>query len=363
MNRIVLLVGARPNYMKAAPLWRALHARMPRTTLTLVHSGQHYDANLSDVFFNELDMPRPDVSLGVGSGTHAEQTARVMTALEPVLLETPTDLLIVVGDVNSTVAGALTATKLRVPVAHIEAGLRSRDRTMPEEINRVVTDSISDLLFTPSEDADENLLREGIPEEKIHFVGNIMIDSLVAMLPQAAASAMLTSMNVEPRRYVCVTLHRPSNVDDPNTLLEIMKGLEAIGNQCPVLFPVHPRTRKQLKAAGWNAIGDGVQLCDPLGYLDFLKLMSDAGAVLTDSGGIQEETSFLGIPCLTVRENTERPITVSLGTNRLIKAESTTLIAALQEALSQQDRVRPEIPLWDGHTADRIVDVLIATRL
>jgi UDP-N-acetylglucosamine 2-epimerase (non-hydrolysing) len=362
MNRIVLLVGARPNYMKAAPLWREIRERMSETRLTLVHSGQHYDANLSDVFFDDLDMPRPDVSLGVGSGTHAEQTARVMTALEPVLTAEPTDLLIVLGDINSTVAGSLTATKLHIPVAHVEAGLRSRDRSMPEEINRVVTDTISDVLFTTCEDANTNLRQEGIPDERVHFVGNIMIDSLVAMLPKAAASTVLQTFNMKPRGYVAVTLHRPSNVDHPDRLLEIMNALTRIGKDCPVVFPVHPRTRKQLQAAGWQPEHDGVRLCDPLGYLDFLKLMSEAGAVLTDSGGIQEETSFLGIPCLTVRDNTERPITISQGTNRLVPADTATLVTALTAALSATERSRPTLPLWDGKTAGRIVDVLDTRR-
>ncbi len=361
-SRVVLLFGARPNYMKVFPLWKAIRASAPAMRPLLVHTGQHYDFAMSDRFFADLGMPPPDLSLGVGSGTHAEQTARVMTALEPVLREQGADLLVVVGDVNSTVAGALTAVKLGIPVAHVEAGLRSRDRSMPEEINRVVTDAVSGLLFTSCRDADANLLREGADPAAIHFVGNIMIDSLLLCLPRAAASDVLDRLGLAPRGYAAVTLHRPSNVDRPERLAALLADLAdvATGQGMPVVFPVHPRTRAQLDAAPAPR-PPGLLLVEPLGYLDFLRLESEAALVITDSGGIQEETTFFGVPCLTVRENTERPVTLTEGTNRLVAPGERGAIAR-EAALSLGcgRRAAPSIEYWDGRTAGRIVDVLRA---
>ena len=359
MKKIALLVGARPNYMKIAPLYRVLHQEPGVWRPFLVHSGQHYDEKMSKVFFEDLELPKPDVFLGVGSGTHAEQTARVMMQLAPVLAENRPDVLIVVGDVNSTLAGALVAVKLGIPTAHVEAGLRSRDRAMPEEINRTATDAICDLLFTSCREADENLLKEGHPNERISFVGNIMIDSLAHFLPKSRESDVLARIGLTARQYICVTLHRPSNVDEPGKLLGIMQGLEDAGRETDVVFPVHPRTRKILDEAGWRkADNTRLHLLDPLGYIDFLRLMSEAAVVLTDSGGIQEETSYLGIPCLTARENTERPITITEGTNRLIKAERGEIARAIRETARAEEREAPKIEYWDGHTAERIVDVL-----
>jgi len=358
MQNMAILVGARPNYMKAAPLWRVAGEEAPDVTRTLVHSGQHYDRQMSDVFFGDLAMPEPDICLNVGSGSHAEQTARVMMALEPVLVDLAPDVLVVVGDVNSTLAGALTAAKLGIPVAHVEAGLRSFDRAMPEEINRMATDAISDILLTSCRDADANLAREGVPAEKVHFVGNIMIDSLVQVLPHLERSDILDDLGLGKERYVCVTLHRPSNVDDPVKLKDIMDALYAVSDQAPVVFPVHPRTRKALDGAGWTPASDSLRLLEPLGYLDFMRLTTCSAAVITDSGGIQEETSYLGIPCLTVRENTERPVTITEGTNRLIGAAKDEIVGAAREILAADRPPPPEIELWDGKTAGRILEVL-----
>ena len=343
---ILHIVGARPNFMKAAPLMRALQLRGIRQTL--VHSGQHYDANMSDIFFEQLAMPAPDVNLAVGAGSHAQQTGEIMQRLEPVVLERKPDLLVVYGDVNSSVAGALVCAKLLVPVAHVEAGLRSFDRTMPEEINRLLTDQISALLFTPSRDADENLLREGIPAEKIRLVGNIMIDTLVALLP-AARGHLPGDL---PPRYVLVTLHRPGNVDDEVFMNQIFETLAEISRHIPVIFPVHPRTRQRMEG---RAASDGdLRLMPPLSYLSFLALQQRASAVVTDSGGIQEETTFLGIPCLTVRENTERPVTITLGTNILVGRDMQRLRDQLEDILRNGGKAGTVPPLWDGHTAERI---------
>lgn len=348
--------------MKAAPVLRALNA-YPEVRQTLVHTGQHYDSAMSDVFFQQLGMPEPDCNLGVGSGTHAQQTAGVMQAFEPLLEELKPDLVLVYGDVNSTVAAALVCSKLGVLVGHVEAGLRSRDRTMPEEINRLLTDQLSDLLFTPSEDGDENLAREGIDAAKIHRVGNVMIDSLVRLLPTADTCfpADMTSP------YALVTLHRPSNVDDPAWLQELVTALSGMSSQLMIVFPVHPRTRQRLHQSGLVAAANShLRLLDPLPYLEFIALQRRAAVVITDSGGIQEETTFLGVPCLTVRENTERPVTVTLGTNQLVGRNVGTLRAAVEQIVScaakdintrKADTSR--VPLWDGHAAERIAQVIV----
>jgi len=355
---IALLAGARPNYMKIFPLWKEIQAnRADRLRPVVIHTGQHYDPLMNDIFFKDFGMPQPDHFLGIGSGTHGAQTGRAMIALEELFLKERPDLLVVVGDVNSTAAGALVAVKMGIPVAHLEAGLRSGDRTMPEEINRLVTDAICDLLLTPSPDADENLLREGVAPEKIRFVGNIMIDSLVQLLPKAKESRILESLGVEENRYVAVTLHRPSNVDNPATLLKIMQELERVADSTPVVFPVHPRTKAVLASIESKIQNLKSKIVDPLGYLDFLRLQSAAALVITDSGGVQEETSFLGIPCLTLRPNTERPITITLGTNRLVDPAREPLADLSRRAIATP-RTRPVIPLWDGRTAARTLDVL-----
>jgi UDP-N-acetylglucosamine 2-epimerase (non-hydrolysing) len=354
---ILLVAAARPNFMKVAPVWRALEAT-GRFNLTLVHTGQHYDDNMSKVFFDDLKMPRPDVHLGVGSGSHAEQTARVMLAFEQALMDADPDLVIVVGDVNSTLACALVAVKRGVPVAHVEAGLRSFDRTMPEEINRQLTDTVSDLLFTTSPEAKENLEREGITGA-VHFVGNVMIDSLRTWEKAAEKSNILTDLGLEPRAYGVVTLHRPSNVDDMVQLAGLMKALTVIGETCPLVFPVHPRTRARLEAAGLGDQGVGMRLIDPVGYLDFLKLLKYSCIVLTDSGGIQEETTALGLPCLTIRDNTERPITITMGTNRLVGTDTARIIAEAQDVL-RRGVTDARIPdLWDGNAAPRIAQEIV----
>jgi UDP-N-acetylglucosamine 2-epimerase (non-hydrolysing) len=365
------IVGARPNFMKVAPLLSAMQARGDALTVkagaheyrpntvqqVLVHTGQHYDYQMSRIFFDELHMPEPDEFLNVGSGTHAEQTARVMLAFEPVVLQRQPDWVIVVGDVNSTLACALTCAKLGVRVAHVEAGLRSWDRSMPEEINRLLTDQIADLLFTPSRDADANLLREGVDPAKIHFVGNVMIDTLVEMLPKARRRTIVAEMGLDEGGYILVTLHRPSNVDQPGPLREILAALEALSQRQAVIFPVHPRTRERMRQFDIRA--QGVRFLEPLGYLDFLALTRSAGLVLTDSGGIQEETTYLGVPCLTVRPTTERPVTVEVGTNRLVAARKDAILEAVAQAGIGQRR-QAQIPeLWDGHAAERIAAILV----
>jgi UDP-N-acetylglucosamine 2-epimerase (non-hydrolysing) len=350
--RVLLVVGARPNFMKAAPLVRALRARGNRPVL--VHTGQHYDANMSQVFFDDLGLPEPDVHLGVGSGSHAEQTARVMLAFEKPVQEHSPDVVVVVGDVNSTLACSLVAAKLGVPVAHVEAGLRSFDWTMPEEINRVLTDRLSTLLLTPSPDADENLRAEGIPAERIHCVGNIMIDSLVEQLPRARAGDVLPRLGLAPGTYAVLTLHRPSNVDDPETFSRILGAIGGIARRLPVVFSCHPRTAARLNG---RSVAKGLRILEPLGYLDFLGLVAGSRLVLTDSGGLQEETTFLGIPCVTIRENTERPITVTVGTNTIAGTDPRRIEDCATAALEREPHGRRP-PLWDGHTASRVVDVL-----
>ncbi len=360
--KILHVVGARPNFMKAAPVLGAL-AAYPEIHQTLVHSGQHYDAAMSDVFFRQLDMPEPDCNLGVGSGTHAQQTAAVMTALEPVLLERRSDLVLVYGDVNSTVAAALVCSKLGVRVGHVEAGLRSRDRSMPEEINRLITDQLSDLLFTPSADGDENLAREGIGPAKIHRVGNVMIDTLVRLLPRAKQD-LPPGVSLP---YALVTLHRPSNVDDLRWLRELFQTLAELSRQLHIVFPVHPRTRQRLAELGNSQVGNSrLLLLEPLPYVEFLALQRRAALVITDSGGIQEETTFLGVPCLTVRENTERPITLTQGTNQLVGRDLQRLRSAaariLQDGVPSQEAREPDknrVPLWDGHASERIAQIIV----
>lgn len=355
--KLIHIVGARPNFMKIAPVMREIAKYPDEFEQILVHTGQHYDANMSQVFFEELDLPRPDVNLNVGSGTHAWQTAQIMQRFESVMVEYNPDWIIVPGDVNSTVACSLVAAKLGVKVAHVEAGLRSFDRTMPEEINRLLTDQISDILLTPSRDAEENLLREGIAPEKIRFVGNVMIDTLVRLLPKAEIHWPSLKGIYNLDRYILVTLHRPSNVDDPNTLAEIMAALTEISQQIPVLFPVHPRTRKQILNLNMPHKNDHLILTEPMGYLDFLALQIHAVMLLTDSGGIQEETTYLGIPCLTARPNTERPVTITNGTNRLVASRRDSLIDATADVLKTSGARKSAPELWDGTAAERIVRV------
>ncbi|MDX6270539.1 MAG: hypothetical protein QOD28_1762 [Acidobacteriota bacterium] len=365
MLKVINVVGARPNFMKVAPIVEAMRRRATEFAPLVVHTGQHYDALMSEAFFRDLELPEPDVHLGVGSGTHAAQTAAVLERFEPVVLSEQPDWVVVVGDVNSTLACALCCAKLGVRVAHVEAGLRSRDRTMPEEINRLLTDQLSDLLLTPSPDADENLLAENIPRERIRFVGNVMIDSLYAQLERANRSRIREELGVKGIDYAVLTLHRPSNVDTCEPLTRVLDALERIGARLPVVFPAHPRTRRRLEEFGLlervEALAPRVRLVEPLGYLDFLRLYSGAKLVLTDSGGIQEETTALDIPCLTLRENTERPITITHGTNRLVgTADAATITAAAFDALDHPRESRP--PLWDGQAADRILNALLETQ-
>jgi len=350
--KVVHIVGARPNFMKVAPVLNALKARKG-VVQTLAHTGQHYDVNMSGVFFEQLGIPVPDVNLAVGSGSHAKQTAEIMTRLEPVVAEQKPDIVLVYGDVNSTMATALVCAKLGLRVGHVEAGLRSFDRTMPEEINRLVTDQLADLLFTPSEDGDVNLQREGIPAEKIFRVGNVMIDSLVRLLPAARQQ----QRDGLPDRYALVTLHRPANVDDGNTLKSILQSLLEVNQDLAVIFPTHPRTRKRISDFGLDA--GQLRVLDPLPYLDFLGLLCRATLVITDSGGIQEETTYLGVPCLTVRENTERPITVSQGTNVLVGRDPANLSAEVSRVLAGNAKKGSVPPLWDGKAGERVAEVLV----
>ena len=354
-NTLHLIAAARPNFMKIAPLYHAL-LREPWAEPMIVHTGQHYDLNMSDAFFQDLGLPDPPIHLGVGSGSHAEQTGRVLMAYEQVLLEQPPSLVVVVGDVNSTLAATLAATKLGIPVAHLEAGLRSFDRTMPEEINRLVTDALADLLWTPSPDGDENLLREGVPQEKIVRVGNIMIDSLEMLRPSIEAQPVYQNYGLQAKHYGVVTLHRPSNVDDPATLTALCNTLKGVADCIPLLFPVHPRTRKNLVENRLMKPLDetpSLHCVDPLGYIAFMNLVFNARIAITDSGGIQEETTYLGIPCLTLRPNTERPITVTQGTNQLCNVED--LPRLIEEALNGRLKAGSIPDLWDGHTAGRVV--------
>jgi len=348
------IVGARPNFIKMAPLVHALRAR--GLAQTLIHTGQHYDAQMSKIFFDELNMPKPDFDLGIGSGTHAEQTARVMLALEPVLRELKPSLVVVAGDVNSTLAAALVASKLGIPVAHVEAGLRSFDRTMPEETNRILTDHLADFLFTTEASGSENLVREGIARAKIYFVGNCMIDSLDAHLPAALARTPWKNFSLDENAYGIVTLHRPSNVDDPVALAHLVNALAVVSERVPLLFPVHPRTQAKLQTVMPPL--RRLRLTPPLGYLDFLGLVAKSRLVLTDSGGVQEETTALGVPCLTLRTSTERPVTLELGTNRLIGTDRQKIIDAAALVLDSPHRQTMRPPLWDGHAGERIAAIL-----
>ncbi len=376
-KNIHIVVGARPNYMKAAPLYDQLRP-YPLFNASIIHTGQHYDDEMNKVFFEDLGLPKPAIYLGVGSGSHAYQTGTIMQEYEKVLLIQRPDLVMVVGDVNSTIACALDAAKLHIPVAHVEAGLRSFDRTMPEEINRILTDQISDFLFTTCEDADQNLKNEGIPESKIFFVGNVMIDSLLKFIERAKQSDALARLGllkaddaVQP--YALLTLHRPSNVDDPHILMGILDALNSVSERIPVIFPIHPRTLKQIKAFEFEDMiwhidhpksipldlsPRKVITIPPLGYLDFLNLMAHAAFVLTDSGGIQEETTILGIPCLTLRSNTERPITIAEGTNHIVGSDPEKIVSQSLEILDTGGKKGRLPKLWDGRAASRIVQIL-----
>jgi len=363
MLKVLNIVGARPNFMKVAPIYAEMKRRPAEFDPMIVHTGQHYDAAMSDAFFDDLGMPKPDVYLGVGSGSHAVQTARVMTEFEPVVLREKPDWVLVVGDVNSTIACTLVCSKLGIKVAHVEAGLRSGDRSMPEEINRILTDSIADMLLTPSQDGDANLAREGIAKDKIRFVGNVMIDSLFEHLKFAESSTVRSDLGIDGLDYAVLTLHRPSNVDDQATFAGILGALISISEKLPIVFPAHPRTRAKIAEFGFEeriASAD-IRLIEPLGYLDFMRLYSGARLVLTDSGGLQEETTALHIPCLTLRENTERPITIEMGTNVLVGTDPKKIVTAAIDALAateaEKDSSTP--PLWDGKTAGRICDELL----
>lgn len=363
--KIIIVGGARPNFMKIAPLIRALdnHNSKPnvdRIEYKFVHTGQHYDYQMSQVFFNDLELPEPDIYLGVGSGTHAEQTGNIMIAFESILLDTKPDLAMVVGDVNSTLAGALSAVKLHIPLAHVEAGLRSNDRRMPEEINRVITDIVSDYLFTPSRDANDNLKGEGIPDNRIFLVGSVMVDSLLYHREKASKSCILEKFGLSKREYAVLTLHRPDNVDTRKNLTEICLALEKICEKIPVVFPIHPRTKKSIERFGLQYIYnvDSLLFSEPLGYLEFLKLEMDAQFVMTDSGGVQEETTVLGVPCLTLRNTTERPITIAKGTNLLVGNKREKIVGDALNIVKVGGK-KGICPIsWDGKAAERIAKVL-----
>jgi len=366
--KILNIVGARPNFMKIAPLVRAMNAQ-PRIEHLLVHTGQHYDERMSKSFFEDLNLPEPDINLGVGSGSHAEQTARIMVASEKIFLQEEPDLVIVVGDVNSTMACAITAKKLNIKVAHVEAGLRSHDMTMPEEINRLCTDVLSDYLFTTDDFANQNLFAEGVSQEKVFFVGNVMIDTLMTHFDKAKRLDVWRRFGVMKGNYVALTMHRPANVDDRVVFSRILKALQKIAETLPIIFPIHPRTDRMLHSFGLQNqvrslaeyrgnINSGIWTCEPLGYLDFLSLYMNARLVLTDSGGLQEETSVLGIPCLTMRPNTERPITVTLGTNEVVGNDPDIILKSANDVLQGNYRKGRIPPKWDGKAGKRIVDIL-----
>lgn len=365
MLKILNIVGARPNFMKIAPIYAEMKRRESEFEPLIVHTGQHYDAKMSDAFFNDLGMPKPDVYLGIGSASHAVQTAKIMLEFEPIVLREKPDWVLVVGDVNSTIACALVCSKLGIKIAHVEAGLRSWDRTMPEEINRILTDSISDLLLTPSPDGNENLRKEGIPDEKVKFVGNVMIDSLFQNLKIAEKSKILDELDLNEKDFAVMTLHRPSNVDEKATFTGLLEGVSTISEKLPIIFPAHPRTASRIEEFGFSdkIKNSNIKIIEPLGYLDFMKLFSNSKLVLTDSGGLQEETTALKIPCLTLRENTERPITIEMGTNILVGTNPEKIKKEAFEILEKEDfAMDAKIPpLWDGKTAERICDALQAS--
>lgn len=381
MIKLLIIVGARPNFIKIAPLMEEIK-KYRKIKPVLVHTGQHYDDKMSDLFFEDLGLPRPNVYLGVGSGTQAVQTAKIMIKFEKVLVKEKPDLIIVVGDVNSTLACSIVAAKLCIPVAHVEAGLRSFDRTMPEEINRIVTDSLSDFLFTTCEDANQNLRKEGVPENKIYFVGNVMIDTLLKHRERAKKSNILKKLGIEKgtlidkyelkTNYAVLTLHRPSNVDNKDTFQNILEALKIVSREIPIIFPIHPRTKKQIKKFGFynylffpslNStnpmnLKNSINCIDPVGYFDFLHLMANSKLALTDSGGIQEETTILGIPCLTIRANTERPVTITQGTNVLVGTDKEKIVTESLNILNGGGKIGRIPKLWDGKAAERIVEIL-----
>jgi UDP-N-acetylglucosamine 2-epimerase (non-hydrolysing) len=359
--KILNIVGARPNFMKIAPIQRAM-GKFSQLQPVLVHTGQHYDEKMSKLFFEDLELPQPDVYLGVGSGTHAQQTARIMLEFEKVVEEQKPDLVLVVGDVNSTMACSLVATKMGIKIGHVEAGLRSFDRTMPEEINRLVTDTLADYLFVTEKSGLENLKREGIADNKVFFTGNVMIDSLVYFMKKAERSDILTRMNLDSDAYALITLHRPSNVDVKENFEKLLDAFAVIEKELKIVFPIHPRSLKMLHSFGLDKrIGSmkGFILCDPIGYLDFMKLMRNARLLLTDSGGIQEETTYLGIPCLTMRENTERPVTIEVGTNILVGSDTKRIINESLKIIQNKPKSGRIPELWDGHAAQRIVKIIV----
>lgn len=360
MIKVINVVGARPNFMKIAPIQHLMDAD-PEIETVLVHTGQHYDEKMSKLFFDDLQLPKPDIYLNVGSASHALQTAKIMTAFEQVMIDEKPDLVIVVGDVNSTMACAIVAKKMHVKVAHVEAGLRSFDRHMPEEINRLLTDAISDMLFVTEQSGLDHLKHEGTADEKVHFVGNVMIDSLVHFQDKAAESTILKDLNVAPGSYGLITLHRPSNVDNKDVLTRLLDTFDAIEQDMELIFPIHPRSRKMIQNFGLaeriNSMPN-LHLLDPLGYLDFMQLMHNARVLLTDSGGIQEETTYLGIPCITMRENTERPSSVDLGTNVLVGTDTDLILKEFKKVLNGGSKKGSVPPLWDGHAAERIVEII-----
>ncbi len=359
MRKVISVVGARPNYMKVSPIHRAFQKYSDKIQHLICHTGQHYDENMSRIFFEELELPKPDFYLGVGSGSHAEQTAKIMIEFEKVLISEKPDLIIVVGDVNSTIACSLVAVKLGIKVAHVEAGLRSFDRTMPEEINRLLTDQIADYLFVTEKSGIENLKNEGIPDSKIFFVGNTMIDSLVNYLPKIENSKILEELQLEPKSYIVVTLHRPSNVDNPDNLFRIFDQFKKIAEKFKIVFPIHPRTKKVLQSSNFDYSHPEFLLTDPIGYISFIKLVKNSVAVLTDSGGIQEETTYLKIPCLTLRDNTERPITAEIGTNKLIGTRYDHIAEELLNYVKKPKNDSQIPTLWDGKASERITAKLV----
>ena len=361
MIKVLNIVGARPNFMKIAPIVREMGRRADVFDAKLVHTGQHYDEAMSGSFFNDLGIPVPDHYLEVGSASHAVQTAKIMIEFEKVVLEEKPDWVLVVGDVNSTIACALVSAKLGVKVAHVEAGLRSFDRDMPEEINRILTDAISDLLLTTSEDADAHLEREGIAPEKVRFVGTVMIDSLFHSLSRSQSSTVVSDLGLVEKEYAVLTMHRPSNVDDPSKLAGLLRAVSSVSERMPVVFPVHPRTKSNIDRFGLGSFAsDRFRFIDPLGYIDFLRLYSSSAMVLTDSGGLQEETTALGIPCVTLRENTERPVTVELGTNVIAGTDPENIKTIAFRLLEDPSKVAGRVPpLWDGKAAERVVDAIL----